>query len=107
MITARRGDHQRELTPLVVITDNDPCSKTGASARYIGSRPDFKPDWTDIGAAASSKQAFPRSLLAVTCGSGPVKRVAAAVGEGSMAISFVHQYIQHTLARMTDRAVAV
>jgi thioredoxin reductase (NADPH) len=37
---------------------------------------------------------------------GPVKRVAAAVGEGSMAISFVHQYIQHTLGRMTDRAVA-
>ncbi|HWD86098.1 MAG TPA: FAD-dependent oxidoreductase [Solirubrobacteraceae bacterium] len=38
---------------------------------------------------------------------GPVKRVAAAVGEGSMAISFVHQYIQHTLGRMRDRAVAV
>jgi thioredoxin reductase (NADPH) len=38
---------------------------------------------------------------------GPVKRVAAAVGEGSMAISFVHQYIQHTLGRMTERAVAV
>ena len=26
---------------------------------------------------------------------GPVKRVAAAVGEGSMAIAFVHQYLQH------------
>jgi thioredoxin reductase (NADPH) len=38
---------------------------------------------------------------------GPVKRVAAAVGEGSMAISFVHQYIQHTLGRMRERAVAV
>ena len=25
---------------------------------------------------------------------GPVKRVAAAVGEGSMAIAFVHQYLQ-------------
>jgi thioredoxin reductase (NADPH) len=30
---------------------------------------------------------------------GPVKRVAAAVGEGSMAIAFVHQYIRHTLGR--------
>lgn len=38
---------------------------------------------------------------------GPVKRVAAAVGEGSMAISFVHQYLQQTLGRTTDRAVAV
>jgi thioredoxin reductase (NADPH) len=27
--------------------------------------------------------------------SGPVKRVAAAVGEGSMAIAFVHQYLRH------------
>jgi len=26
---------------------------------------------------------------------GPVKRVAAAVGEGSMAIAFVHQYLKH------------
>ena len=28
--------------------------------------------------------------------SGPVKRVAAAVGEGSMAIAFVHQYLRET-----------
>ena len=27
--------------------------------------------------------------------SSPVKRVAAAVGEGSMAIAFIHQYLQH------------
>ena len=27
--------------------------------------------------------------------SGPVKRVAAAVGEGSMAIAFVHQFLAH------------
>ncbi len=27
--------------------------------------------------------------------SSPVKRVASAVGEGSMAIAFVHQYLQH------------
>jgi thioredoxin reductase (NADPH) len=29
----------------------------------------------------------------------PVKRVAAAVGEGSMAIAFVHQYLKHADAR--------
>jgi thioredoxin reductase (NADPH) len=29
---------------------------------------------------------------------GPVKRVAAAVGEGSMAIAFVHQYLRHSRA---------
>src|SRR3954467_8943322 len=30
--------------------------------------------------------------------SGPVKRVAAAVGEGSMAIAFIHQYLRETAA---------
>ncbi len=29
---------------------------------------------------------------------GPVKRVAAAVGEGSMAIAFVHQYLREAAA---------
>jgi thioredoxin reductase (NADPH) len=32
--------------------------------------------------------------------SGPVKRVAAAVGEGSMAIAFVHQYLRETNANL-------
>jgi thioredoxin reductase (NADPH) len=31
---------------------------------------------------------------------GPVKRVAAAVGEGSMAIAFVHQYLKHPETRV-------
>ena len=31
--------------------------------------------------------------------SGPVKRVAAAVGEGSMAIAFVHQYLKDAASR--------
>ncbi len=35
---------------------------------------------------------------------GPVKRVAAAVGEGSMAIAFVHQYLKHPETQ--DRSVA-
>jgi thioredoxin reductase (NADPH) len=30
---------------------------------------------------------------------GPVKRVASAVGEGSMAIAFVHQYLAQVEAR--------
>ena len=32
---------------------------------------------------------------------GPVKRVAAAVGEGSMAIAFVHQYLRDTVPTQT------
>ncbi len=35
---------------------------------------------------------------------GPVKRVAAAVGEGSMAIAFVHQYLRETVAGDSEPA---
>jgi thioredoxin reductase (NADPH) len=38
---------------------------------------------------------------------GPVKRVAAAVGEGSMAIAFVHQYLRHTLGRVDERSISI
>jgi thioredoxin reductase (NADPH) len=38
--------------------------------------------------------------------SGPVKRVAAAVGEGSMAIAFVHQYLKEVEARVDPGPVA-
>ena len=37
---------------------------------------------------------------------GPVKRVAAAVGEGSMAIAFVHQYLRQIDARRTEQPAA-
>ena len=36
----------------------------------------------------------------------PVKRVASAVGEGSMAIAFVHQYLQHESGSLTPEAPA-
>ena len=35
---------------------------------------------------------------------GPVKRVAAAVGEGSMAIAFVHQFLKETEAGLDGSA---
>jgi hypothetical protein len=33
--------------------------------------------------------------------------VAAAVGEGSMAIAFVHQYLRHTLGRVDERSISI
>jgi thioredoxin reductase (NADPH) len=38
--------------------------------------------------------------------SGPVKRVASAVGEGSLAIAFVHQYLRETGATSSDAVAA-
>ena len=38
--------------------------------------------------------------------SGPVKRVSSAVGEGSLAIAFVHQYLREIGAASTDVAIA-
>ena len=37
---------------------------------------------------------------------GPVKRVAAAVGEGSMAIAFVHQYLKDAGSAVDSRTAA-
>jgi thioredoxin reductase (NADPH) len=37
--------------------------------------------------------------------SGPVKRVAAAVGEGSMCIAFVHQYLKEAEALHSPASV--
>jgi thioredoxin reductase (NADPH) len=62
----------------------------------------------DVGAAEAWPLERDRFLLETSvpgifaCGdvrSGPVKRVAAAVGEGSMAIAFVHQYLRDAEAR--------
>ncbi len=50
------------------------------------------------------RPAFRACLHAETSGCGPVKRVAAAVGEGSMAIAFVHQYMKDEAAN--SRTVA-
>ena len=42
----------------------------------------------------SSRPACPGIFACGDVRSGPVKRVAAAVGEGSMCIAFVHQYLK-------------
>jgi thioredoxin reductase (NADPH) len=72
------------------------------------------PDVSAAGAWALERDPFllETSVPGVfACGdvrSGPVKRVAAAVGEGSMAIAFVHQYLRAagsmTQPRLADRA---
>ena len=48
-----------------------------------------------------------RGLGIFACGdvrSSPVKRVASAVGEGSMAVAFVHQYLAHDGQSRSSRA---
>ena len=69
----------------------------------------------DVGAEGEWGLARDRYLLETSvpgifaCGdvrSGPVKRVASAVGEGSLAIAFVHQYLRETGATSTDALAA-
>ena len=69
----------------------------------------------DVGADSPWRLDRDRYLLETSvagifaCGdvrSGPVKRVASAVGEGSLAIAFVHQYLRETEARSTDAVAA-
>src|SRR5215203_226676 len=69
----------------------------------------------DVGADRAWHRDRDRYLLETSvagifaCGdvrSGPVKRVASAVGEGSLAIAFVHQYLRETEASSTQAVVA-
>ena len=53
-------------------------------------------DGRATGTRISSRRAFRASSRAATSGSVLSKRVASAVGEGSMAIAFVHQYLNET-----------
>ncbi len=61
----------------------------------------------DAGSSTATRTCSRRACPGIfACGDvrlGPVKRVAAAVGEGSMAIAFVHQYLREA----DDRAGAV
>jgi thioredoxin reductase (NADPH) len=69
----------------------------------------------DVGADSEWRLDRDRYLLETSvpgifaCGdvrSGPVKRVASAVGDGSLAIAFVHQYLRETGAISVDTAAA-
>jgi thioredoxin reductase (NADPH) len=69
----------------------------------------------DVGAESAWHLDRDRYLLETSvagifaCGdvrSGPVKRVASAVGEGSLAIAFVHQYLRETEASSINAVVA-
>jgi thioredoxin reductase (NADPH) len=50
-------------------------------------------------AVSCSRPAFPAFLLPAMCAHGSIKRVASAVGEGSIAVQFVHQYLAGFVGR--------
>lgn len=118
-VQAVRGDtHLMEIELLNRATNEKRCCKSGGLFVFIGA--DAETDWlpaeiardargyvltgTDVVKAGHwTNPRDPYLLETSVCGIyacgdvrlSPVKRVASAVGEGSMAIAFVHQYLQH------------
>lgn len=116
-VTAVHGDNALEAVDVHdLITDETTRVKSGGLFLFIGAKPETEwlPDeiardergfvltGAEMRAAAGWPLARDPYLLETSvpgvfaCGDvrlGPVKRVAAAVGEGSMAIAFVHQYL--------------
>ena len=65
------------------------CSPATRCSR-AGSRP---PAGASPATPSCWNRACPASSWRGTCGIGPIKRIASAVGEGAMAVQFVHQYL--------------
>jgi thioredoxin reductase (NADPH) len=63
---------------------------------FVQTGPDVRGDWELDRDPYLLETSVPGVFACGDVRSGPVKRVAAAVGEGSMSIAFVHQYLRET-----------
>jgi thioredoxin reductase len=82
--------------------------------RQLGSRPRNRSGVRELGCAALKVEAWqgasrgpymletslPGAFAAVDVRSGSIKRLVSALGEGSMAVRFVHQYLADAAARV-------
>jgi thioredoxin reductase (NADPH) len=85
------ADAETEWLPAEIALDRRGFILTGADVTAAGSWPLERDPYL-------LETSVPGIFACGDVRSGPVKRVAAAVGEGSMAIAFVHQYLQATRA---------
>jgi thioredoxin reductase (NADPH) len=83
------ADAQTAWLPPAVVTDEHGYVLTGSDMRATGRWPLERDPYL-------LETSVPGIFASGDVRSGPVKRVAAAVGEGSMAIAFVHQYLRET-----------
>jgi thioredoxin reductase (NADPH) len=86
------ADAQTEWLPPEIVRDELGYVLTGSDMRAAGS-------WTLERDPFLLETSVPGVFACGDVRYGPVKRVAAAVGEGSMAIAFVHQYLRDAAAR--------
>jgi thioredoxin reductase (NADPH) len=83
------ADAETDWLPAEIALDRRGFILTGADVQAIGA-------WRLERDPYLLETSIPGIFACGDVRSGPVKRVAAAVGEGSMAIAFVHQYLQAT-----------
>ena len=82
------ADAQTEWLPAEVARDAHGYVLTGVDVVKAGR-------WSGLRDPYLLETSVPGIFACGDVRSSPVKRVASAVGEGSMAIAFVHQYLQH------------
>jgi thioredoxin reductase (NADPH) len=85
------ADAETAWLPPEILLDGRGFVLTGADARAGGT-------WTLARDPYLLETSVPGIFACGDVRSGPIKRVAAAVGEGSMAIAFVHQYLREAAA---------
>jgi thioredoxin reductase (NADPH) len=87
------ADAQTGWLPPEIVLDGNGFVLTGPAAQeQAGWEPDRDPYLLET--------SVPGVFACGDVRSGPIKRVAAAVGEGSMAIAFVHQYLREAEAEL-------
>jgi thioredoxin reductase (NADPH) len=91
------ADAQTEWLPPEIALDRHGYVLTGSEMRAAG-------HWTGDRDPYLLETSVPGIFACGDVRFGPVKRVAAAVGEGSMAIAFVHQYLRETAAEISEPA---
>src|SRR5436305_8341660 len=90
------ADAETAWLPPEIALDGRGFVLTGAAVREAGR-------WEDERDPYLLETSVPGIFACGDVRSGPVKRVAAAVGEGSMAIAFVHQYLKVAEAQPEQR----
>jgi len=81
------ADAQTDWLPPAIALDEQGYVLTGSEMRAAG-------QWSDARDPYLLETSVPGIFACGDVRFGPVKRVAAAVGEGSMCIAFVHQYLK-------------
>ena len=116
MDAGRRGTGAQELHHVFLMTGASPNTRWLAGCvalddhGFVKTGPDLTPRTSHTGAGRGrptcSRRAYLECLPQAMCVLGSVKRIASAVGEGSITVQFVHRALRDLLAAAAPHAIA-